>query len=143
MKNLLLASIFMISASGCTPRVDSAPEYTGRSDGASYSSPSPTKKRKPAPPPEPESRTDTSYEARFAAVSKIFTDMGARVDPLDPSVPYTMRAYLPNSVAMDLTERQARELAGMARERLDEKAIVYIKTEAGQTIGKATPWGFE
>ncbi len=93
--------------------------------------------------PMPARENDSEYRARFAAVANIFIEMGARVDPFDPSHPYTMRAYLPNSVALDITDRQAREIAGMARERLHDRAIVYIKTEAGQTIGKATPWGFE
>lgn len=85
---------------------------------------------------------DDEYKARFDKMSATFRQQGARVDPMDPDYPYTMRVYLPASVSMDMTERQANEMAGMARERLHDKAIVYINTESGQTIGKATPWGF-
>jgi hypothetical protein len=83
------------------------------------------------------------YEARFKAVSKVFTELGARVDPMDPSYPYTMRAYLPSRVAMELTDRQAKEIAGMARSRLHEDAIVYVMSEGGQQLAKATPWGIQ
>jgi len=94
-------------------------------------------------PSTPKPSTDTGYAQRFNDVARIFIDKGASVDPLDPSAPYTMRVYLPSSLAMNMTQVQARELAGMARTRLHDKAIVYIKTEGGQTIAKATPWGFE
>ena len=94
-------------------------------------------------PVETKPAVDSNFAQRFNDVAKIFTDKGARVDAWDPSAPYTMRVYLPSSVAVDMTQVQARELAGMARTRLHDDAIVYIKSEGGQTIAKATPWGFE
>jgi hypothetical protein len=54
-----------------------------------------------------------------------------------------MRIWLPVSVSMDTTPQMAREMAGMARDRLHKDAIVYVKSAAGQNLGKATPWGFE
>lgn len=88
-------------------------------------------------------RSDQEYADRFAAVSRIFTDLGCRVDPLDPDYPHTMRAYLPSRLAMEMTDRQAREVAGMARSRLHSDAIVYVMSEGGQQLAKATPWGIQ
>ena len=91
----------------------------------------------------PSSRITPEYQERFAAVSKVFTDVGCRVAPMDRDFPYTMRAYVPSSIAMQLTDRQAREMAGMAQSRLHEKAIVYVMSEGGQQLAKAAPWGIE
>lgn len=85
----------------------------------------------------------SEYRQRFETVAEAFRQQGARVDALDPSFPYTMRIYLPSRVAMDMTDGQARELAGLTRTRLHENAIVYLKSEGGQTLAKASPWGVE
>ncbi len=94
-------------------------------------------------PSDSSSGVDEAYKERFAAVAKIFISVGARVDPMDPTTPYTMRAYVPSSLAMEMTPVQAREMAGMARSRLHDRAIVYLKSEGGQQLAKASPWGIE
>jgi hypothetical protein len=78
-------------------------------------------------------------DERFEAVRKIFEQQGARVER-DPSARNTVRIYLPVRTAITMTESQAKQIAGMARSRLGDKAIVYVKNEAGDTLGKATPW---
>ncbi len=86
---------------------------------------------------------DEAFASRWRDISKIFEDQGSYVEPWDADAPYTMRVHLPSRVAMDLSSFQAREMAGMARSRLDKRAIVYIKSEGGQTLAKAAPWGIE
>lgn len=85
----------------------------------------------------------SEYRQRFETVSEAFRRQGAQVDAFDPSFPYTMRIYLPSRVAIDMTDGQARELAGLTRTRLHDRAIVYLKSEGGQTLAKASPWGIE
>ncbi|MBS1723478.1 MAG: hypothetical protein JSS66_11050 [Armatimonadetes bacterium] len=89
------------------------------------------------------STTLSDYRQRFETVADAFRQQGASVDAFDPQFPYTMRIYLPSRVAMDMTDNQARELAGLTRTKLDDKAIVYLKSEGGQTLAKAAPWGIE
>jgi hypothetical protein len=72
-----------------------------------------------------------------------FESQGAFVEPWDSTARYTMRVHIPSRVAIELTPIAARELAAMARDRLDENAIVYIKSEGGQLLAKAAPWGIE
>jgi len=86
---------------------------------------------------------DAEFATRWRQVSAIFEAQGASVEPWDSSAPRTMRIWLPASVSMRLSQQAAREMAGMARDRLDKDAIVYVKSAAGQNLGKATPWGFE
>ncbi len=82
------------------------------------------------------SQADEEFARRWSAVQRIFTDQGVSVEPWDRSAPWTMRAYIPSRIAMDVTQTQARELAGMARSRLGENAIVYIKSEGGKHLQK-------
>lgn len=75
---------------------------------------------------------------RFAAVRKIFEAKGVRAER-DPQARNTVRLYLPNTVALQTTEVQAKILAASVRERLGSRAIVYVKSEDGVTIGKIGP----
>lgn len=83
------------------------------------------------------------FANRWQVVKEMFESQGATVEPWDSSGPHTMRIRLPLSMAMTATPMQAREMAGLARERLHPDAIVYIQSPSGQLLGKATPWGFE
>lgn len=78
-------------------------------------------------------------DERFQAVAKVFEGQGARVER-DPKATDTVRIYVPSSVATGLSESQAKTMASDARSRLASEAIVYIKNEAGDTLGKSTPW---
>ena len=78
-------------------------------------------------------------EERFQAVAKIFEDQGARVER-DPQATDTVRIYVSSSVAAGLSDSQAKTMASDARSKLASEAIVYIKNEAGDTLGKSTPW---
>ncbi|MBS1702920.1 MAG: hypothetical protein JST12_14745 [Armatimonadetes bacterium] len=89
------------------------------------------------------SQTDSGFSERWAAVCKVFEDQGLYVEPWDSNAPWTMRVHIPSTIAIDMTPTQARELAGMARSRIGNEAIVYIKSEGGQTLAKAAPWGIE
>lgn len=88
-------------------------------------------------------QNDAEFATRWQQVRAIFEARGASVEPWDSSAPRTMRIHLPASVSLDISRHQARELAGMARDRLDRDAIVYIKSAGGQILAKAAPWGFE
>ena len=79
------------------------------------------------------SNADTVPTATWNAVVKGFDAGGMKVAPRNAAFPDHMVAYLPPT-ATDMTERQAKELAIMARQRLGGNASVRIKTAAGQTI---------
>ncbi len=96
---------------------------------------------RPAPPAITEPRPSASD--RWEQVASVFEKSGLSVEARDPVAPYTMRVHVPSTLAMDMTAFQARELAASARDRIDAKAIVYIKSEGGQTLAKAAPWGIE
>ena len=42
------------------------------------------------------------------------------------------------SVAMELSETQAKTMAAAARAKLGERAVVYIKGPGGNTLGKSS-----
>lgn len=72
----------------------------------------------------------------FAAVKSAFEKGGARVE-LD-SEANAVRVYVPMSVAMELSETQAKTMAAAARAKLGERAVVYIKGPGGNTLGKSS-----
>jgi hypothetical protein len=72
----------------------------------------------------------------FASVKSAFEKAGARVE-LD-SEGNAVRVYLPMSVAMELSETQAKTMAAAARAKLGDRAVVYIKGPGGNTLGKSS-----
>jgi hypothetical protein len=81
-------------------------------------------------------------EDRFEAVAEVFRREGVRVER-DPRARDTVRIYFPASIALNMTKQQAKVIASTTRGRLGDRAIVYVKTDAGDTIAKASPWGLE
>jgi len=70
------------------------------------------------------------------AVRSIFAKQGARVERTGT----TVRIYLPDSVARDMTKDQADRLARSARERIGDSVVVRIVDSTGHTIGRAGPF---
>ena len=70
-----------------------------------------------------------------------FEKGGARVER-DMTTPggRAVRIYLPLSVAMEMTETQAKTLAVATRARLGKDAVVYIKGPGGNTLGVTSPF---
>jgi hypothetical protein len=110
---------------------DTLPWGLGRMTSTSPDAPAASKK--------PESGREPGYASHFADVARSISVNGVKVDPLDPEHPLRMRVYLPHDIAMETTERQAKELALSIRNALHPEATVYIKSPAGQTLGK-TGW---
>jgi hypothetical protein len=61
----------------------------------------------------------------------------------DPKYRDTVRIYIPMVISMQMTKFQAQQMAGMARSRLGERAIVYVKNSSGDTLGKAWMLGLD
>lgn len=82
---------------------------------------------------------------QWESVAKVTQSVSpnAIVEPYDPSAPNTMRIIVSGSIARDMGSYDARKLATMARSRMGEQAIVYVKDDTGKTLAKAAPWGVE
>lgn len=81
-------------------------------------------------------------DERFRVVAEVFATQGVRSER-DPSARNTVRFRFPASALLGMTKMQAQVVASEARGRLGGNAIVYIQTESGDTIAKASPWGLE
>jgi hypothetical protein len=93
------------------------------------------RQKKSATPKPKEIEPEVSdRQARLNAVVKILDKMGCGYEmPRQGS----LNVVPPDNVAMDMTERQARELAILLQSKLGNEWTVRIKTPAGQTIGKS------
>lgn len=75
------------------------------------------------------------------AVAAVLNSESVTVEAFDPQAPGTMRIVVSGHVARTITDYDARKLVVEARNRLGDKAIVYLKDDAGKTLAKAAPWG--
>ena len=83
-------------------------------------------------------------QERWDAVSAVFEKAGATIGPRDPQYPDCMDVYLPSSVAMDITERQAKEMAvtgpqqtGRRLRRADQNSGGPVNCQSG-SVGLMT-----
>lgn len=86
-----------------------------------------------------EEKKVADFIPKWKEVAAIVTKSGGTVEPYEPSAPYTMRITMPGQP----TAYEARKTAKMIRERLHEKAIVYVNDDTGKRLAKAAPWGIE
>jgi hypothetical protein len=78
---------------------------------------------------------------RWDSVAKVFTDQGWSVNAFDPANPNLMSITVPSEQAMDLPEKQVKEMAGLAYQRLGADGSVFIDSAGGQELAHAGPLG--
>ena len=79
------------------------------------------------------------FRANWDTVAAVLRGENAVVETWTEQAPYTMRILLPGTTS----EYEARKLANTTRERLGEKAVVYIYDDTRKQLAKASPWGTE
>jgi hypothetical protein len=93
-----------------------------------------------APSPEQtvtQQKQAEDFKPKWKEVSAIVVKSGGTVDPFDPERPYTMRIIMPG----ETSTHQARKTAKMIRERLHEKAVVYVYDDTRKRLARADAYG--